>query len=119
VEEEIEANQDEDETYMDVIQTKRAESVSNQTPVKPKVDATEWKLEVERVTSSLKVQLPNNNKDWRIHLQQMGMHQMNIQGLMGSTQGQLDRIHDEISNTLEQITSREKYINSQFEGLVT
>jgi hypothetical protein len=35
------------------------------------VDPTEWRLEVERVTPLLKVTLANDNKDWRIHLQQM------------------------------------------------
>ena len=32
-------------------------------------DPEAWKQEVERVTPLLKVTLANDNKDWRIHLQ--------------------------------------------------
>ena len=65
----------------------------------------------------LKVQLPDN-KDWRIHLQQMDLHQKNISSLKEVTNAQLKRMHKDISSTLEQISSREKYINSQFETSV-
>lgn len=41
-----------------------------------KVDPAEWRLEVERVTPLLKVKLANDNKDWRLHLQQMEHHQL-------------------------------------------
>ena len=43
-------------------------------PSVPKVDPAEWRLEVERVAVQLKVKLPNDNKDWRLHLQQMDYH---------------------------------------------
>ena len=86
-------------------------------PIESSIDANEWKLEVERVTPLLKISLPNH-KDWRIHLQQMDYHQKAIQESMNSSQTQLDKIHDDVVQTLEQISSREKYINSQFESLV-
>merc|ERR1719502_2132286 len=35
-----------------------------------KVDPKEWLLEVERVTSKLKITMPNDSKEWRTHLQQ-------------------------------------------------
>ncbi|KAL5271278.1 hypothetical protein ACHWQZ_G001799 [Mnemiopsis leidyi] len=54
-------------------------------------DALEWKMEVERVMPSLKVHLRSDKT-------------------------QLDQMHQEITRTLEKITSREKYINSQMEG---
>lgn len=33
-------------------------------------------------------------------------------------QGYLDKLHNEISRTLEKVSSREKYINNQLEHLV-
>jgi estrogen-related receptor beta like 1 len=42
-----------------------------------KVDANQWKLEVERVTPMLKVTLGNDNKDWRVHWQQL-QHYSNV-----------------------------------------
>jgi estrogen-related receptor beta like 1 len=39
------------------------------------VDPVQWKLEVERVAPLLKVTLANDNKDWRVHLQQLQFHQ--------------------------------------------
>jgi hypothetical protein len=39
------------------------------------VDPAEWRLEVERVTPLLKVKINNENKDWRLHLQQIEHHQ--------------------------------------------
>ncbi|KAL7983478.1 hypothetical protein Chor_000354 [Crotalus horridus] len=59
-----------------------------------KVDAAEWNLEVERVLPQLKVTIRTDNK------------------------GYLDKLHNEISRTLEKVSSREKYINNQLEHLV-
>ncbi|KAI8908102.1 intra-flagellar transport protein 57 [Powellomyces hirtus] len=83
---------------------------------KPKVDLSEWRLEVERVTPMLKVQIPNDNKDWRIHVENMRHHQKLITSSLSETQTQLDKLHTEIEKTLEKISSREKYINTQFES---
>ncbi|KAJ3173293.1 Intraflagellar transport protein 57, partial [Geranomyces variabilis] len=71
-----------------------------------KVDLTDWRLEVERVTPLLRVQIPNDNKDWRIHL---------ISASLISTRTHLQKLHTEISTQLEKLSSREKYINTQFE----
>jgi estrogen-related receptor beta like 1 len=86
--------------------------------VLPKTDPGEWRLEVERVTPLLKIKVSNDNKDWRIHLQQMDHHQAKINTIMAETQGQLMKLQTEIEQTLEKIVSREKYINSQFETQV-
>ncbi|KAI8911659.1 intra-flagellar transport protein 57 [Gorgonomyces haynaldii] len=115
---EVEANDEEDETFMDLLQNKKNDQEKEVQPLLPKTDPQEWKLEVERVSALLKIQLPNNNKDWRIHLQQMDYHEKSIKELMEITETQLKKISNEIQQTLEQISSREKYINSQFEPLI-
>ncbi|KAJ3056522.1 Intraflagellar transport protein 57 [Rhizophlyctis rosea] len=140
IEEAVVADEEEEEMYMDTFPTATAveETKSQQPPIKPKIDPAEWKLEVERVTPLLKVQIANDNKDWRIHLDQMHLHQKVGHRLMMKhhgkkinkaydwilqtigtslidTRGQLTKLHTEIEKTLEKISSREKYINTQFE----
>ncbi|XP_040439047.1 intraflagellar transport protein 57 homolog [Falco naumanni] len=81
-------------------------------------DAAEWNLEVERVLPQLKVTVRTDNKDWRIHVHQMHQHKDGIESSLKETRGYLDKLHNEISRTLEKINSREKYINNQLEHLV-
>jgi len=78
-------------------------------------DALEWKMEVERVMPSLKVHL-RSDKDWRTHLDQMLENRKNMSTSLTASKTHLDQMHHEITRTLEKITSREKYINSQMEG---
>ncbi|XP_077368035.1 intraflagellar transport protein 57 homolog isoform X3 [Festucalex cinctus] len=58
------------------------------------VDVAEWNLEVERVLPLLKVTIRTDNK------------------------GYLDKLEEDISRTLEKVSSREKYINKQLEGVI-
>ncbi|XP_042722747.1 intraflagellar transport protein 57 homolog [Lagopus leucura] len=81
-------------------------------------DAAEWNLEVERVLPQLKVTVRTDNKDWRIHVDQMHQHKDGIESSLKETRGYLDKFHNEISRTLEKINSREKYINNQLEHLI-
>jgi intraflagellar transport protein 57 len=66
----------------------------------------------------LKVQITNDNKDWRIHVDQMQTHHSTISSSLTDTRSNLQRLHSEIEKTLEKITSREKYINTQFESQI-
>ncbi|KAK3107866.1 hypothetical protein FSP39_023899, partial [Pinctada imbricata] len=81
-------------------------------------DAAAWKLEVERVLPQLKVTIRTDNKDWRIHVEQMHQHKDGIETSLTETKSYLDKLHDEITRTLEKINSREKYINNQLEHLL-
>uniref|UniRef100_A0A8D0HWQ5 Intraflagellar transport protein 57 homolog n=1 Tax=Sphenodon punctatus TaxID=8508 RepID=A0A8D0HWQ5_SPHPU len=81
-------------------------------------DAAEWNLEVERVLPQLKVTIRTDNKDWRIHVDQMHQHKDGIESALKDTRGYLDKLHNEISRTLEKVSSRERYINNQLEHLV-
>ncbi|PIO23983.1 hypothetical protein AB205_0135230, partial [Aquarana catesbeiana] len=83
-----------------------------------KTDAAEWYLEVERVLPQLKVTVRTDNKDWRIHVDQMHQHKDGIETSLKETKGYLDKLHNEVSKTLEKVASREKYINSQLDPLV-
>ncbi|KAI9146524.1 intra-flagellar transport protein 57-domain-containing protein [Paraphysoderma sedebokerense] len=119
----IEAEQDDgDEMYINNVSSGKTEV--NQEPKQSpnasisNIDPTSWKLEVERVTPMLKVQIPNDNKDWRIHLQQMIQHDTSIDTEISDTKTHLNRLRSEIETTLEKLQSREKYINSQFDTLI-
>uniref|UniRef100_H2YS58 Intraflagellar transport protein 57 homolog n=1 Tax=Ciona savignyi TaxID=51511 RepID=H2YS58_CIOSA len=80
-----------------------------------KTNYDDWKLEVERVTPSLKVTVRTDNKDWRVHVDQMHQHKSSIETSLGDAKKRLGKLHDEIQRTLEKIISREKYINNQLE----
>ncbi|XP_072525163.1 intraflagellar transport protein 57 homolog [Salminus brasiliensis] len=82
-------------------------------------DSAEWNLEVERVLPQLKVIIRSDIKDWRIHVSQMHQHQDGIKTSLKDTKGYLNRLLEEISKTQEKVSSREKYINSQLEHLIT
>ncbi|XP_033067255.1 intraflagellar transport protein 57 homolog [Trachypithecus francoisi] len=99
--------------HLDMNETAKQEDILEST-----TDAAEWSLEVERVLPQLKVTIRTDNKDWRIHVDQMHQHKSGIESALKETKGLLDKLHNEITRTLEKIGSREKYINNQLENLV-
>jgi len=54
-------------------------------------------------------------QDWRVHVEQMHQHKEGIEVSLTETKTYLDKLHEEITRTLEKISSREKYINNQLE----
>eukprot|EP00035_Acanthoeca_spectabilis_P023165 m.448062 g.448062 ORF g.448062 m.448062 type:complete len:438 (+) comp19606_c0_seq1:39-1352(+) len=87
--------------------------------LKADVDAAAWRTEYERVLPQLKVQIQSDNKDWRGHIAEMTKLQTGIKGSLSETQVYLDKLHKEITSTLEKIDSREKYVNKQLDNIVT
>ncbi|XP_015486427.1 intraflagellar transport protein 57 homolog [Parus major] len=120
-----EEESDNEEDYIDLnvlkAQTYRSnmsDTTKQEEILQSTTDAAEWNLEVERVLPQLKVIVRTDNKDWRIHVDQMHQHKDGIDSSLKETRGYLDKLHNEISRTLEKINSREKYINNQLEHLV-
>ncbi|XP_043546165.1 intraflagellar transport protein 57 homolog isoform X2 [Chiloscyllium punctatum] len=95
-----------------------SESTKPEEILESTTDAAEWNLEVERVLPQLKVTIRTDNKDWRIHVDQMHQHKEGIEASLKETKSYLDRLQDEISRTLEKVSSREKYVNNQLENLI-
>lgn len=95
--------------------TKNVPEIRHEEILESKTDATEWKLEVERVLPQLKVTIKTDNKDWRTHIEQMHTYQDSIDDSLKDTKNYFEKLYDEISRTLEKINSREKYINSQLD----
>eukprot|EP00731_Ephydatia_muelleri_P030340 Em0021g863a len=86
--------------------------------MQPTFDAQEWRLEVERVLPALKIQVRQDNRDWRAHYEEMLQYREGIGSSLSETKVYLDGLHQEIAKTLEKISSREKYINNQLEHLI-
>uniref|UniRef100_A0A671Z4Q0 Intraflagellar transport protein 57 homolog n=1 Tax=Sparus aurata TaxID=8175 RepID=A0A671Z4Q0_SPAAU len=56
--------------------------------------------------------------DWRIHVDQMHQHQDTFKSSLEEAKSYLDKLQEDISKTLEKVSSREKYIDSQLERLI-
>ncbi|XP_075954545.1 intraflagellar transport protein 57 homolog isoform X1 [Anarhichas minor] len=125
VEEMIEEPDDEEENVMDLealkLRTTHTEAELSSKPdeiLESTVDASEWNLEVERVLPQLKVTIRTDNKDWRIHVDQMHQHRDGIKSSLKEAKSYLDKLQEDIGKTLEKVSSREKYINNQLEHLI-
>nr|XP_057921928.1 intraflagellar transport protein 57 homolog [Doryrhamphus excisus] len=119
----IEEPDDDDENVMDLealkLRTTQSEVSSVNTEIlQPTVEASEWYLEVERVLPQLRVTIKNDNKDWRVHVEQMHQHRDAISSSFREAKGYLEKLREDIGKTLEKVRSREKYINNQLEQLV-
>lgn len=124
-EEMIEEPDDEEENVMDLealkLRTTHTEAEPSSKPdeiLESTVDVAEWNLEVERVLPQLKVTIRTDNKDWRIHVDQMHQHRDGIKSSLKETKSYLDKLQEDIGKTLEKVSSREKYINNQLEHLI-
>ncbi|XP_008291380.1 intraflagellar transport protein 57 homolog [Stegastes partitus] len=124
-EEMIEEPDDEEENVMDLealkLRTTHPEAEPSSKPdeiLESTVDAAEWNLEVERVLPQLKVTIRTDNKDWRIHVDQMHQHRDGIKSSLKEAKSYLDKLQEDIGKTLEKVSSREKYINNQLEHLI-
>lgn len=127
IEDEIveEDSDNDEEQFIDLnvlkAQTSKLNSSESSKPgeiLESSTDAAEWYLEVERVLPQLKVTVRTDNKDWRAHVDQMHQHKDGMETSLSETKGYLDKLHSEVSKTLEKVGSREKYINSQLDPLI-
>eukprot|EP01116_Phalansterium_solitarium_P013313 TRINITY_DN3066_c0_g2_i3.p1 TRINITY_DN3066_c0_g2~~TRINITY_DN3066_c0_g2_i3.p1 ORF type:complete len:401 (-),score=186.76 TRINITY_DN3066_c0_g2_i3:388-1590(-) len=89
----------------------------SKTLIESKIDPAEWKLEVERVAAQLGADKTVDQKDWRAHLEKMKTHQKSITEQLAAAQSQLDKMTIEITQTLEKIDTREKFLNTNFKNL--
>lgn len=83
--------------------------------IESNIDPKEWLLEVERVAPKLKIQMPNDGKEWREHLQQTRGYKQVIETQFPACKTQLDKLSKELSAHCDRIKTKENFINSQFE----
>ncbi|KAI3374122.1 hypothetical protein L3Q82_005983 [Scortum barcoo] len=137
-EEMIEEPDDEEETVMDLealkLRTTHTEAEPSSKPdeiLESTVDAAEWNLELERVLPQLKVTIRTDNKDWRIHVDQMHQHRDGIKSFaqrgqvlspdgvllcpLLSLQSYLDKLQEDIGKTLEKISEELERVKQEME----
>lgn len=56
-------------------------------------------------------------KEWREHIEQTKKNEETIRNEFTETKGQLQAISEDVTNALERIGNKEKYINKQFDHL--
>ena len=83
-----------------------------------KTNREEWQLELERVLPQLKVTIKTDSRDWRAHIDQMKQLRTNIAVNLTGTRSQLDKLHVDITNTLDKVKTRESYLNRQLEPIL-
>ncbi|XP_032822969.2 intraflagellar transport protein 57 homolog [Petromyzon marinus] len=112
-------DEEEDESLLDLdkIRSKKQETPGADV-LESQTDAAAWSLELERILPQLRVTVRSDHKDWRSHIEQMHQHREGIDSALLDSKGQLERLQEEMSRTLEKISSREKYMNTQLEGLI-
>lgn len=83
-----------------------------------KVDPNLWKMELERVAPKLRILLNVDAKDWRSNLEEVQSSSQTIAKAWPESRVVLEKMQAELNNSLEKLTTREKYLNEQFERLM-
>ncbi|KAL5107587.1 hypothetical protein TcWFU_003822 [Taenia crassiceps] len=85
----------------------------------PAVEQGDWQMEVERVLPQLRVATCTEARDWRSRLDQIDHHSRAINACFTDSRGHLKTLQEDLSRGLDKISSREKYINSQIDRVLT
>ncbi len=83
-----------------------------------KVDPTLWKLELERVGPKLRITLNADAKDWRTNLEDVYSNSKTISSAWPDSRVVLEKLRSDLNNSLEKLTTRERFLNEQFERLM-
>lgn len=86
--------------------------------IQSKTSEKDWIIEVERVAPKLRVQVKNEAKEWRAHVEQTKEYNNNIRKILPEARPKFERLVENLSTVLEQISKREKSINSNMNDLV-
>ena len=94
--------------------TKTAEEIEDARAIESAVDATAWKLELERVAPQLKVaSAAAETKDWRAHLEQAKKHRRRVAEAFPEARARLERVAEDAAGALAKIDQRERFANDQ------
>eukprot|EP00967_Tisochrysis_lutea_P065988 scaffold85879_cov26-Tisochrysis_lutea.AAC.2 len=83
------------------------------------VEPEAWRVELERVTPQLKMQVLSDPKEWRNRLVNTKSHQQTLQALAPETNTVLERLSDDLDRTLQAIKKAEQKLNSQCQDAVS
>lgn len=91
------------------------ETVNNSNKVH---DWEAWKLELERVAPALRVRISADGRDWRARHAQMRAYKEELFERFKTTGTQLNKLHGDITSTMDKVAARENVLNEQFGPLV-
>lgn len=94
------------------------ESQRNGEVLESSTNIDEWQLELERVLPLLKITVRSDARDWRSHLQQIKQYRDVIKDTGKVAKLQMDRLILDVSDTMDKISTREKFLNSSMENTV-
>ena len=81
-------------------------------------DGEAWRIELERVTPQLKMQILSDPKEWRNRLVNTKSHQQTVAALAPETYAMLDRLAEDMERTLVAVRKAEQKLNTQCQGEV-
>lgn len=83
----------------------------------PSQDARRWQLEVEKVAPQLKIisKSAHQKGDWRSHIKKMQTIYEEINERFAQTNSRLEKLRINLLKSMEKISAREKYLQSQLE----
>lgn len=118
------ADYEEEEAYMQGGMGAKEGNESSDVPdekaiIASKIDPNAWKIELERVGPKLRITLAADSKDWRNHLEQTHAQNKIITDLWPDSRSQLDRLRGDLDGSLEKVNTREKFLNEQFDTLMS
>jgi hypothetical protein len=89
--------------------------------LKSDIPSEEWKREVERVSSKLKIDYNNSNifnSEWRGHVENIKKHDVNISKSIPDCRAILENLSQDIDRSLEKISKKEALISKNFINIV-
>jgi len=90
---------------------------SNHNILQALVDPVEWKTELERVGPKLRTNQQLSTNEWRAHVDQTVSSKVQIEKVLGDTQGDLQAMNKNVSSELNHMRMKEKYLNNQYNTL--
>lgn len=82
--------------------------------LQPQIDPLEWKTELERVGPKLTTAVVTVGNEWRAHVDQSGRGKEQISKLMGANKNDLQSLSKQVTEELNQMRMKEKYLNNQY-----
>ncbi|GMH44778.1 hypothetical protein BSKO_12730 [Bryopsis sp. KO-2023] len=108
--------EEEEEAYMAGVReemqlTQKTQEIEDRQMLTSQVDAELWRLEVERVSSKLRITVGADSRDWRHHLEQAHNHYKSVSNIWPEGQQQLKKVENDVNASLEKLETREKFLN--------
>ena len=116
IEDEVEGTIDDDLFFQESVGAEPENSLdaSAHNMLTSHIDPVAWKTELERIGPKLRTQQQLSLNEWRAHVDQTLSSKSQIERVLSSTQGDLKALNRDISEEMNKMSTREKYINNQF-----